>query len=76
MSTRTQAPIYPRNTWYVAGLSSEISRDITSRRLLGVDVALYRTLAGEPVVVVFVPEGMQLRWRVWRAGATQEAPAR
>ena len=27
-------------------------------------------------VVVFVPEGMQLRWRVWRAGATQEAPAR
>jgi len=27
-------------------------------------------------VVVFVPEGMQLRWRVWQAGATREAPAR
>jgi len=40
-----------RNCWYVAGLSSEISRDIISRRLLGVDVALYRTLAGEPVAV-------------------------
>ncbi len=40
-----------RNAWYVAGLSTEISRDIISRRLLGVDVALYRTLAGEPVAV-------------------------
>jgi len=40
-----------RNCWYVAGLSSEISRDIVSRRFLGVDVALYRTLAGEPVAV-------------------------
>lgn len=27
-------------------------------------------------VVVFVPDGMALRWRVWSAGATHEAPAR
>lgn len=27
-------------------------------------------------VVVFVPEGMQLRWRVWQAGAMQEAAPR
>lgn len=27
-------------------------------------------------VVVFVPEGMGLRWRVWQAGAAQEAPLR
>lgn len=27
-------------------------------------------------VVVFVPEGMALRWRVWSAGATQDATAR
>jgi len=40
-----------RNTWYVAGLGSEISRNIISRRFLDVDVALYRTLAGEPVAV-------------------------
>lgn len=40
-----------RNCWYVAGFASEISRDIISRRFLGVDVALYRTLAGEPVAV-------------------------
>ncbi|MDM0116076.1 aromatic ring-hydroxylating dioxygenase subunit alpha [Variovorax sp. J22R133] len=40
-----------RNCWYVAALSSEVSRDIMSRRLLGVDVALYRTMAGEPVAV-------------------------
>ncbi len=40
-----------RNCWYVAALANEVSRDIISRRLLGVDVALYRTLAGEPVAV-------------------------
>ena len=27
-------------------------------------------------VVVFVPEGMALRWRVWSAGVTHEAPTR
>lgn len=40
-----------RNCWYVAALAKEVSRDIISRRFLGVDVALYRTLAGEPVAV-------------------------
>lgn len=40
-----------RNCWYVAALASEISREIISRRLLGVDVALYRTLAGEAIAV-------------------------
>lgn len=40
-----------RNCWYVAALGHEVSRDIISRRLLGVDVALYRTLAGEAVAV-------------------------
>lgn len=40
-----------RNCWYVAALASEVSREIMSRRLLGVDVALYRTLAGEAVAV-------------------------
>lgn len=27
-------------------------------------------------VVVFVPDGMRLRWRVWQAGETQDARAR
>lgn len=40
-----------RNCWYVAARSAEVGRDILSRRLLGVDVAMYRTLAGEPVAV-------------------------
>ena len=40
-----------RNCWYVAAMANEVTRDIISRRLLGVDVALYRTLAGEPVAV-------------------------
>ncbi|WP_322047472.1 aromatic ring-hydroxylating dioxygenase subunit alpha [Paraburkholderia sp. J67] len=40
-----------RNCWYVAATSNEVSRDIISRRLLGVDVALYRTLAGEVCAV-------------------------
>ncbi|WP_321846376.1 aromatic ring-hydroxylating dioxygenase subunit alpha [Paraburkholderia bannensis] len=40
-----------RNCWYVAATSNEVSRDIISRRLLGVDVALYRTLAGDVCAV-------------------------
>lgn len=40
-----------RNCWYVAALSSEVSRTLIHRRLLGTDVALYRTLAGEAVAV-------------------------
>lgn len=40
-----------RNCWYVAGLSGELTRALSSRRFLGVDVALYRTQAGEPVAV-------------------------
>ena len=27
-------------------------------------------------VVVFVPEGFELRWRIWQAGAVQEAMPR
>jgi phenylpropionate dioxygenase-like ring-hydroxylating dioxygenase large terminal subunit len=40
-----------RDCWYVAGFSDEISRDVISKRFLGVEVALYRTEAGEPVAV-------------------------
>ena len=40
-----------RNCWYVAALGGEVSREIISRRLLGVDIALYRTEAGAPVAV-------------------------
>lgn len=40
-----------RDCWYVAGFADEITREITSRRLLGIDIALYRTIAGEPVAV-------------------------
>lgn len=40
-----------RNCWYVAGRSAEIGRELMQRRILGVDVALYRTLAGAPVAV-------------------------
>lgn len=40
-----------RNCWYVAAFGSEVSREIMTRRLLGIDVALYRTLAGEVVAV-------------------------
>ena len=39
------------NCWYVAGRSEEVSRELMHRRLLGVDVAMYRTLAGAPVAV-------------------------
>ncbi|BBF72018.1 aromatic ring-hydroxylating dioxygenase subunit alpha [Sphingomonas bisphenolicum] len=40
-----------RDCWYVAGFSDEISREIISRRLLGIDIAMYRTVSGEPVAV-------------------------
>ncbi|WP_432696672.1 Rieske 2Fe-2S domain-containing protein [Marinobacterium sp. YM272] len=40
-----------RNCWYVAARSSEVTREVISRRLLGVDVAMYRTLDGRPVAV-------------------------
>lgn len=38
-----------RNCWYVAGLSSEFSRSLRSRRLLGIDLVLYRTVGGQAV---------------------------
>lgn len=40
-----------RNCWYVAGRSSEIGRRPIARRLLGIDVALYRTEDGRPVAM-------------------------
>ena len=40
-----------RNCWYVAARSGEVGRELMHRRFLGVDVAMYRTLAGMPVAV-------------------------
>ena len=40
-----------KDCWYIAGLSSEIGRTLTSRRILGIDVALYRKQDGSPVAV-------------------------
>lgn len=40
-----------KNAWYVAALSKDITREITAKQLLGVNVALYRTLAGKAVAV-------------------------
>jgi len=37
--------------WYVAALTTEVTREVISKRLLGTDVALYRTLSGKPVAV-------------------------
>ncbi len=40
-----------RNCWYAAGRVSEIGRTPFARRLLGVDVVLYRTQDGRPVAM-------------------------
>lgn len=40
-----------RDCWYVAALSHEVSRQVISKRLLGVDVAMYRTLDGKAIAV-------------------------
>jgi phenylpropionate dioxygenase-like ring-hydroxylating dioxygenase large terminal subunit len=40
-----------RNCWYVAGRAAEIGRPPLARKLLGVEVALFRTEAGAPVAM-------------------------
>ncbi|WP_306209201.1 aromatic ring-hydroxylating dioxygenase subunit alpha [Actinoplanes sp. RD1] len=40
-----------RNCWYVAGRADELGRVPLARTLLGTEVVLYRTLAGEPVAM-------------------------
>ena len=42
---------YPRNHWYVAGASTELGRELRSRRILDIPVVLYRTEAGDPVAL-------------------------
>lgn len=41
--------LYPRNQWYVAASSSEVGRELMSRRILDIPIVLYRTEAGAPV---------------------------
>ena len=47
----THATPLIRNCWYVAALSDEVGRTPLARKLLGVDVVLYRTEGGEPVAM-------------------------
>lgn len=42
---------YPRNRWYIAAFSHELSQTPIERRLLDVPVALYRTSEGRPVAM-------------------------
>ena len=37
--------------WYVAALSSEVTREMFSRKILGQKVLMYRTLEGAPVIM-------------------------
>ncbi|ABQ67905.1 Rieske (2Fe-2S) domain protein [Rhizorhabdus wittichii RW1] len=45
------ATAYPRNRWYIAALSAEITQTPFERMLLDVPVALYRTEDGRPVAM-------------------------
>ena len=40
-----------KNCWYVAARSEELGRSIVARRILGTEVAMYRSLSGQPVAV-------------------------
>ena len=40
-----------KNCWYVAARSTELGRELLARRILGTEVAMYRSLAGQPVAV-------------------------
>lgn len=42
---------FVRNEWYVAGLSDELGRELTARKLLGVEVLLYRRQDGTAVAL-------------------------
>ncbi|MEU6841558.1 aromatic ring-hydroxylating dioxygenase subunit alpha [Streptomyces sp. NPDC046716] len=44
-------PAFARDQWYVAAWSSEVGRELLGRTVLGEPLALYRTEAGEPVVL-------------------------
>ncbi|MES2260992.1 MAG: Rieske 2Fe-2S domain-containing protein [Pseudomonadota bacterium] len=42
---------YPRNQWYVAAFSREVSREFLKREILDTPVVMYRTEAGAPVAL-------------------------
>jgi phenylpropionate dioxygenase-like ring-hydroxylating dioxygenase large terminal subunit len=43
---------FPRNAWYVAAMSQEVSRDLMSRWIMDDPICLYRRLDGVPVAMV------------------------
>lgn len=45
-----QTPLI-RNSWYVAGRSEELGRQLLGRKLLGTNVVMYRTEDGQPVIL-------------------------
>ncbi|MGW7082932.1 aromatic ring-hydroxylating dioxygenase subunit alpha [Streptomyces sp. NPDC054871] len=47
----TDHTAFARDQWYVAAWSSEVGRELLGRTVLGEPLALYRTQAGEPVVL-------------------------
>lgn len=42
---------YPRNQWYVAAFSTEVTREPMHRTLFGEPIVFYRTEAGDPVAL-------------------------
>lgn len=43
--------MFIRNRWYIAATSSEVSRTLLKRTIVGVDLVMFRTDAGEPVAL-------------------------
>jgi phenylpropionate dioxygenase-like ring-hydroxylating dioxygenase large terminal subunit len=48
---RAQTQTFPRNQWYVAAGRPEIGRALLGRKILGENVAMYRTEAGQAVAL-------------------------
>lgn len=46
-----QRLIYPRQQWYVVAGRPEVGRSLLARRVLGMDLVLFRTEAGAPVAL-------------------------
>ena len=62
MSTpSTKAPIYPRNTWYVAASATEVTDKPLGRQICGERMVFYRALEGRIAAVEdFCPPGCAL----------------
>ena len=55
------AMIAPRNQWYIAALSQEVTRGMLSRQILEDHIVFFRTADGSPVALAAARGDLRLR---------------